>query len=210
MRTPRTVVNRLLLAVTGLTLLFLGLAVLTGSLDLARRWELSLPSWWPYQGPDDVLLTEEDRMSYRDRAGDRWWPVVLGGLGAVVLAALWWLLAQVRTGRARRIRLGAGDGEGTVLRAGALEEVLAAEAATVAGVADARARVTGGRGGLTGRRGGPRLRLSVVLAPHAAPVTVLARLDAEVLDRARRSLGAERFPAEARLRSVRHRAGRVS
>ncbi|MFH8367916.1 alkaline shock response membrane anchor protein AmaP [Streptomyces sp. NPDC018031] len=216
-RTPRTVANRLLLAVTGLALLALGLAVLAGGLDAGVRRNLSLPSWWPYQGPDDVLLSAGDRTAHRDR--DWWWPVLFGGLALVVVAALGWLLAQVRTGRARRIRLDGGDGQVT-LRGDALAAVLAAEAGTVAGVRGAHARVIGGgraqrRRGPAGDRaaagrGGLRVRLSVVLDPQAGPAAVAARLDAEVLERARGSLGAERLPAEVRLRPARHKPSRVS
>ncbi|MDJ0344833.1 alkaline shock response membrane anchor protein AmaP [Streptomyces sp. H10-C2] len=197
----RATLNRILLALVGLILLIAGLAVLVGSLDLQRRWGFTLPSWWPFTGPKDVLLTARDRTRYR---GDGWWwPTVLGVLGAVVLAALWWLLAQSRSHRLRQLRIDSGDGQGAVLRGRALEDVLVAETQELDGVDRADAI-------LTGTRTAPRARLTLGLAPHAAPDSVISRLDTDILQRAGASAGLPHLPAEARLRAVKHRATRVS
>src|SRR3954447_14087525 len=97
----RITLNRVLLALTGLVLLVVGLSVLVGSLDLQRHWDFTVPGWWPFTGPKDVLLTAHDRTRYRSDGW--WWPVVFAVLGVLFLAALWWLLAQSRTSRLRQI-----------------------------------------------------------------------------------------------------------
>ncbi|MEV6009046.1 alkaline shock response membrane anchor protein AmaP [Streptomyces sp. NPDC051976] len=197
----RTTLNRVLLALTGLILLALGLAVLIGGLDLQRRWGFTMPHWWPFTGPKDVLLTAHDRTRYR--AHGWWWPVVIAALGVLMLGGLWWLLAQARTRRLRQIRVDSGDGQGALLRGRALEQVLTSEAEAYEGVEWAGAL-------LTGKRGTPEARMVLGLAPHATPDEVLTGLDTAVLARARTSAGLDRLPAEARLRAVRHRASRVN
>lgn len=197
----RTTLNRVLLALTGLVLLVVGLSVLVGSLDLQRHWNFTMPGWWPFTGPKDVLLTAHDRTRYRSHGW--WWPVVIAALGVLVLVALWWLLAQARTRRMRQLRVDSGDGQGAVLRGRALESVLTAESEAYDGVVWANAA-------LIGKRGAPQARLVLGLAPHATPEEVVAGLDAAVLERARGSAGLAALPAEARLRAVRHRAARVS
>lgn len=197
----RTTFNRVLLALTGLVLLVVGLSVLVGSLDLQRHWGFTVPSWWPFTGPKDVLLTEHSRTRYRSDGW--WWPVVFAVLGVLFLAALWWLLAQPRTKRLRQIRVDSGDGQGALLRGRALETVLRAEAEDYEGVEWASAL-------LTGRRGTPEARLVLGLEPRATPSDVLEGLDTRVVARARDSAGLDELPAEARLRAVRHRAARVT
>lgn len=197
----RTTLNRVLLALTGLILLVLGLSVLVGGLDLQRRWNFTMPHWWPFTGPKDILLSAHDRTRYRDDGW--WWPVVIAALGVLVLAGLWWLLAQARSRRLRTLRVDSGDGQGAVLRGRAVESVLTSEAEAYEGVEWARAR-------LGGKRGAPSARIVLGLAPAATPDEVVAGLDAAVLERARASAGLDRLPAEARLRAVRHRAARVS
>jgi hypothetical protein len=197
----RTVLNRVLLALTGLVLLVVGLSVLVGGLDLQRRWSFTMPHWWPFTGPKDVLLTAHDRTRYRSDGW--WWPVVIAVLGVLVLAALWWLLAQARTRRLRQIRVDSGDGQGALLRGRALESVLTSETEAYKGVEWARAA-------LGGKRGTPTARIVLGLAPDATPGEVVAGLDASVLERARTSAGLARLPAEARLRPVKHRASRVN
>ncbi|MFI9105021.1 alkaline shock response membrane anchor protein AmaP [Streptomyces fildesensis] len=197
----RSSLNRTLLALTGLLLLIAGLAVLVGSLDLQRRWGFTLPHWWPFDGPKDVLLTARDRTRYR---GDGWWwPTVLAVLGVLVLTALWWFLAQFRSHRLRQLRIDSRDGQDAVLRGRALEDVLVTETEALDGVDRAGAV-------LTGKRSAPRARLTLALAPHAAPDTVVSRLDTEILQRAGGSAGLDHLPAEARLRAVKHRASRVN
>lgn len=197
----RTTLNRVLLGLTGLVLLILGLSVLVGSLDLQRHWGFTLPHWWPYMGPKDVLLTAHDRTRYRSHSW--WWPAVIAVLGLLLLGSLWWLLAQTRTRRLRQIRVDSGDGQGALLRGRALEAVLASEAEAYEGVGWAGAT-------LVGKRGAPEGRLVLGLAPHATPDEVVANLDSSVLARARTSAGLSELPAEARLRAVRHRARRVT
>jgi hypothetical protein len=197
----RTTANRVLLALTGLFLLALGLAVLIGALDLQRHWDFGMPSAWPFTGPHDVLLSASDRTRYRD--DDWWWWAVIGGLAVIALVALWWLLAQSRTRRLRRLRVDTGDRADAALRGRALEQVLTAECEAYEGVEWAGAA-------LTGKRGNPRARLVLGLAPHATPVDVVTGLDREVLERARTSAGLAALPAEARLRAVRHGAARVT
>ena len=129
--------------------------------------------------------------------------MVIAALAVLVLVALWWLLAQLRTRRLRQIRVDSGDGQGALLRGRALENVLTSESEAYDGVEWAAAR-------LTGKRGDPHARLVLGLDPHANPQEVVAGLDAAVLERARTSAGLDALPAEARLRAVSHRAARVS
>ncbi|WP_329180124.1 alkaline shock response membrane anchor protein AmaP [Streptomyces sp. NBC_01477] len=197
----RTTLNRVLLALIGLILLVVGLSVLVGSLDLQRHWDFTMPQWWPFTGPKDVLLANHDRTRYRSDGW--WWPVVIAVLAVLLLAGLWWLLAQARTKRLRQIRIDSGDGQGALLRGRAVENVLRSEAGAYEGVEWSSAV-------LTGRRGTPEARLVLGLAPHATPQEVVTGLDTEVLERARNSAGLPELPAEARLRAVRHRAARVS
>jgi hypothetical protein len=189
----RSTVNRLMLGLTGLVLLGVGLAVLAGGLG-----------HWPYGSAHDVLLSATARRRYR---GERWWwPTVIGVLGIVVLVALWWLLAQFRDRRIRRIQVeggDSGDGQGVVLRGRALENIVAAEAESLPGVAHAQAA-------LTTPRDAPTVRLLLALAPHADPGALLTELDTYVLERARTSAALPALAAEARLRAVSHRASRVS
>jgi hypothetical protein len=197
----RTTLNRVLLGLTGLVLLVVGLSVLVGSLDLQRHWAFTMPGWWPFTGPKDVLLTDHSRTRYHSDGW--WWPVVIAVLGVILLAALWWLLAQVRKRRLRQIRVDSGDGQGALLRGRALEGVLREEAESYEGVEWSNAV-------LTGRRNNPEARLVLGLAPHATPDDVVSGLDTQVLERARASAGLDELPAEARLRAVRHRAARVN
>ncbi|MFI9718952.1 alkaline shock response membrane anchor protein AmaP [Streptomyces sp. NPDC052396] len=196
-------VNRVLLALAGLLLVALGAAVLVGALDLRRRWGLALPAGWPFAGAHDVLLSAAARR--RRRGGDWWWPVVITVLSLLVLLALCWLLAQVRRRRLDTVLVhggDSGDADMVLLRAGALEEAMSAEAAEAAGVEDAV--VT-----LTGRRTAPEARVTLTLAAHSAPAAALHRLCTEALDHARSSVGLTKLPARVRLRIVRHRAERV-
>jgi hypothetical protein len=189
------VVNRVLLALAGLVLLCVGGAV------LAAGTGLSVPSWWPYYGPDDVLLSEADRDRWRDQGW--WWPTVIAVLAAAVLLALWWLLAQLRRSRLTEVLVDSGDGEGALLRGRALEGVLEGEAESLEGVSHATVM-------LTGSRSTPQARVSLLLEPHAAPGEVLTRLTDEAVAHARDSAGLAVLPTEARLRAAKHRARRVS
>ncbi|MFF4247000.1 alkaline shock response membrane anchor protein AmaP [Streptomyces sp. NPDC001822] len=187
--------NRVLTGLAGLVLVVVGGGVLVAGLGL------SLPSWWPYDGRNDVLLSREDRYRWRDEGW--WWPTVIAVLAVLVLLALWWLLAQLRRGRLAEILVDSGDGEGALLRGRALEGVLGGEAASLDGVSDAK--VT-----LTGRRTAPRARLRLLLEPHAAPGPTLRSISEGALAHARASAGLGELPAEVRLKAVKHRAERVS
>ncbi|MFC8510588.1 alkaline shock response membrane anchor protein AmaP [Streptomyces sp. NPDC057411] len=188
-------VNRIVLGLVGLVLVAGGGAVLAAGLDL------SVPSWWPWSGPDDVLLSRSERQHWR--AEGWWWPVVIAVLGLVVLLALWWLIAQFRRARLAEVLVDSGDGEEAVLRGRALEAVLEADAAAQEGVS--RARVS-----LTGRRTAPRTRVALLLEPYAAPSDALTTLATQALANARTSAGLPALPTEARLRAVKHRARRVT
>lgn len=193
-------VNRVLLALIGLLLLALGLTVLVAGFDLPRHWNFSLPSGWPWDGPDEVLLSDADRTRWRSESW--WWPAVLGGLGLLVILLLWWLLAQLRRRRLGEVLVESGQGEGALLRGKALSNVLEAEAASLPGVDDAAVR-------LSGRRTAPRASVELLLAPHAEPGPVLGRVTGEALEHARASASLDGLPAELRLRTVKHRPERV-
>jgi hypothetical protein len=188
-------VNRIVLALAGVLLVVGGGAVLAAGLGL------SVPSWWPWSGPHDVLLSRSERQHWRSEGW--WWPAVIAALGLVVLLALWWLIAQFRRARLAEVVVDSGDGDGAVVRGRALEAVLAADTEAQEGVA--RARIA-----LTGRRVAPRARVALQLEPHASPAGALAALAAEALGNARTSTGLAALPTEARLRAVRHRARRVA
>ncbi|MGW8357278.1 alkaline shock response membrane anchor protein AmaP [Streptomyces wedmorensis] len=188
-------VNRILLGLAGLLLVLGGGAVLAAALDLP------VPSWWPWSGPADVLLSTAGRQRWRDEGW--WWPVVIAVLGVVVLLALWWLLVQFRRARLAEVLVETGDGEAAVLRGRALEGVLEADAAAQEGVAKARVA-------LTGRRTAPRTRVALLLEPYASPGDTLTTLSTKALAHARTSTGLPALPTEARLRAVKHRARRVN
>ncbi|MER7960288.1 alkaline shock response membrane anchor protein AmaP [Streptomyces sp. NPDC096030] len=188
-------VNRVVLGLVGLVLVVLGGAV------LAAGFDLPVPSWWPWSGPSDVLLSRADRTRWRDEGW--WWPVVIAVLGVIVLLALWWLLAQPRRSRLSEILVDTGDGEAATVRCRSLETVIEADATAQPGVA--RARIF-----LTGRRTAPRTRVALRLEPYASPAAALTTLATEALDHARTSTGLSALPAEARLRAVKHRARRVT
>lgn len=195
------IVNRVLLALVGLSLIGLGLAALLAALDLPRRWGFDLPSGWSWRAPEDVLLARADRVQWRDEGW--WWPVVIGGLALLLLLALWWLLAQLRRRHLNEVLVDTGDDVGALVRGRAMEDVVTAEAEALPGVD--RARVT-----LLGRRTRPRARVGLLLGPDARPGEVVDRLDAEALEHARSSTGLAELPTEVRLRSVRHAPERVS
>ncbi|WP_371773959.1 alkaline shock response membrane anchor protein AmaP [Streptomyces sp. NBC_01438] len=191
----RRTVNRVLLGLAGLVLVCVGGGV------LAAATGLSVPSWWPWSGKNDVLLSEADRTRWR--ADGWWWPTVIAVLAVLVVLALWWLLAQLRRARLSEVLVDSGDGEGALLRGRALEGALTAEAGGLDGVA--RAQVV-----LAGKRSTPRARIRLLMEPHAAPDETLGRLTDEALAHARDSAGLDRLPAEVRLRAVKHRVERVT
>ncbi|MEU2822118.1 alkaline shock response membrane anchor protein AmaP [Streptomyces bacillaris] len=191
----RPTVNRILLALAGLVLIVVGGAVLAAGLGAA------VPSWWPWDGRTDVLLSAADRSRWRDDGW--WWPTVIAVLAVLVVLALWWFLAQLWRGRLAEVLVDSGDGEGAQVRGRALEGVLAEEAGEVDGVARAQAA-------LTGRRTAPRARVRLLMEPHAAPAQALNAVADGALAHARESAGLDELPAEVRLKAVKHRAERVS
>ncbi|MEU0137046.1 alkaline shock response membrane anchor protein AmaP [Streptomyces sp. NPDC006296] len=188
-------VNRILLGLAGLVLVVAGGAVLATGLGL------SVPSWWPWDGTGDVLLSAADRTRWRDEGW--WWPTVIAVLAVLVVLALWWLLAQLRRGRLAEVLVDSGDGQGALLRGRALEDALGDQARALDGVSEARAT-------LTGRRTAPRARVRMLMEPHAAPGLALRGLAEGALTHARTSAGLDELPAEVRLKAVKHRAERVN
>lgn len=189
------IVNRVLLGLVGLVLVVVGGVVLTVGFGV------NPPSWWPYDGRGDVLLSDADRTRWRDSGW--WWPTVIAVLAVLVVLALWWLTVLLRRHRLAEVLVDTGDGEGALLRGRALEGVLTAEAAGSDGVERAHAR-------LTGRRNAPEARVRLLLQPHVNPGDALHTLTTEALAHARESAGLDALPAEVRLRGAKHRAERVS
>lgn len=201
----RTTVNRALLASVGVALLGVGFLVLLGGLDLPRRWHISLPSWWPLHDPDQVSLSRANRTRFADQGW--WWPTVLAVLGALVLLSLWWLLAQLRERRLRRVDLAGDDPDDTVpgttwLSGRTLEDAITAETMRLKGVD--RVRVT-----LHGSRSLPRATITVTLSARAEPAALLKELERTPLRHARTSAGLASLPVVVRLRSDRYPASRV-
>ncbi|MFH8618313.1 alkaline shock response membrane anchor protein AmaP [Streptomyces sp. NPDC017979] len=188
-------VNRVVLGLSGLALVAVGGAV------LAAGAGLDVPSWWPWYGPDDVLLSRADRERWR--AEGWWWPAVLATLAVLVVLALWLLLAQLRRARLTEVLVDSGDGEGALLRGRALEGVIEREAESLDGVA--RATIT-----LRGRRSTPRARVRLLLEPYASPAATLHRLTSEAVAHARDSAGLASLPTESHLRAAKHAARRVT
>lgn len=194
-------VNRILLGLVGLVLLAAGLAVLAGGFDLWRRWDIDLPSSWPWSTPQEVLLDRGSPAWWED-AGWWRWLVAIGVPAVLLLLALWWLQAQLRRHRLDRVRVDTGDGYAALVTAPALEDAVATEARALPGVE--RGKVT-----LDRRHGKPWARVALVLGPHATPVRTLTDLRDGPLEHARASAGLDALPAEVRLRSARHRIERV-
>ncbi|MFJ4919042.1 alkaline shock response membrane anchor protein AmaP [Streptomyces sp. NPDC088725] len=188
-------VNRLLLGLIGLVLLC------AGGMVLAQGLHWSVPSWWPYSGPHDVLLTRANRQHFRKDGW--WWPVVIAALAVLFVLTVWWLLAQFRRARLSEVLVDSGDGEYALLRGRALESVLESEAESQKGVSRAQAD-------LTGRRNAPAARVRLLLEPHVSPEDALHHLTGEALAHARDSAGLASLPAEVRLRAAKHSAERVT
>ncbi|GLP65795.1 hypothetical protein TUSST3_24150 [Streptomyces sp. TUS-ST3] len=193
-------VNRILLGLLGLGLFALGGGVLLGALDLPRHWDFDMPGWWPFRGPDDVLLGTWGRTRWRDEGW--WWPTVIAALVVLLALLLWWLLAQ-RRHRLDRVLVDSEDGVPARLEGRALETVIEEEAQELDGVSRAHVR-------LTGRRTAPTARVRLLLEPHADPARAVGRLSRETLAHARDSTGLDRLPSKVRLREARHRARRAT
>ncbi|MBW8798148.1 MAG: alkaline shock response membrane anchor protein AmaP [Streptomyces sp.] len=195
--TPRSVLNRILLALTGLVLLGGGLLTGAAGLDFYRRQDLAPPAGWPLTTPDDVLLSSADRARWSSQ-GWWWWPAVIAGLTLITVLALWWLLAQLRRRHPGGVSVGGTPPqEGVELRDRALSDAIATDAGALPGVQEADVRITG-------RRARPRTRIALTLAPRGAPDAALDALCQGPLRTARQCTGSPAMPAEARLRVVRH------
>lgn len=200
--TPRSTINRSLLALAGLVLLGGGLLILFAGLDLYRRHDLVPPGGWPLTNPADVLLGSADRARWSSQ-GWWWWPAVIAALVLAALLALWWLLAQLSRRRPGSLPVGGTPPqEGVELRDRALSDAIAAEAGALPGVEHAAVRITG-------RPAHPRARVRLTLTPEGAPGATLAALCDGPLRTARRSTGIPDMPTEIRLQSVRHKPHRA-
>ncbi|WP_432020164.1 alkaline shock response membrane anchor protein AmaP [Streptomyces sp. 1222.5] len=200
--TPQPVLNRVLLAITGLLLLGGGLLIISAGLDLYRRLHLTPPAGWPLTTPDDVLLSSGDRARWSSQGW--WWPAVIAALTLIALLALWWLLAQLQQHRLSWVPVGTDHAQqGVALGHGALSDAIAAEAGALPGIDRAKVR-------LTGRPAHPRADITLTLTPTTAPDTALTALGNGPLENARQSTGRDDLLAETRLRVTHHKAHRVA
>ncbi|MEU0332597.1 alkaline shock response membrane anchor protein AmaP [Streptomyces sp. NPDC006193] len=194
--TPRTVLNRSLLALAGLVLLGGGLLILSAGFDVYRGRKLAPPAGWPLTRPDDVLLSSADRTRWSHQGW--WWPAVIAALALVALLALWWLLRQLRRRAPGVLSVGGTPPqEGVELRDRALGDAIAAESGALPEVAHSAVRITG-------RTARPGTRVRLTLTPRGAPGAVLGALSEGPLRTARRSTGLSELPAEVRLKVARH------
>ncbi|MFF5534603.1 alkaline shock response membrane anchor protein AmaP [Streptomyces cinerochromogenes] len=199
---PRSALNRSLLALAGLVLLGGGLLILFAGLDLYRRHDLVPPAGWPLTTPVDVLLGSADRARWSSQ-GWWWWPAVIAALALTALLALGWLLAQLSRRRPGFLPVGGTPPqEGVELRDRALGDAIAAEAGALPDVDDAAVRITG-------RPARHRTRIRLTLTPAGTPGATLAALCDGPLSTARRSTGLPDPPTEVRLEVSRHRPHRV-
>jgi hypothetical protein len=199
---PRTVLNRILLTLTGLVLLGGGLLILAAGLDVYRHWHLTPPAGWPLTSPNDVLLSSADRARWSSQ-GWWWWPAVIAALTLVTLLALWWLIAQLRPRHPGCMPVGGTPPQqGVEVRDRALGDAIAAETGGLPGVQRADARITG-------RSAHPLARVGLTLTPQGSPDSVLDALCEGPLRHAHESIGSTRLPTEARLRVAGHKPHRV-
>ncbi|MEU9380146.1 alkaline shock response membrane anchor protein AmaP [Streptomyces sp. NPDC048279] len=200
--TPRSALNRTLLALAGLALLGGGLLILFAGLDLYQRHDLAPPAGWPLTRPADVLLGSADRARWSGQ-GWWWWPAVIAALVLTALLALWWLLTQLGRRRPGSLTVGRpAPQEGVELRDHALSEAIANEAGALPGVGHAAVLITG-------RQGRPRTHIKLTLTPEGAPGATLGALCEGPLSTARRSTGVSDMAAEVRLQVSRHGPHRV-
>ncbi|MDX3095622.1 alkaline shock response membrane anchor protein AmaP [Streptomyces sp. ME19-03-3] len=194
--------NRLLLAVSGLVLLGGGLLIFTAGINFYRLLHVTPPAGWPLTTHNDVLLSKADQIRWSDQ-GWWWWPAVIAGLTLATVLALLWLLAQLRRRRPGAVRLGGTPPpDGVELRGRALSDAVADEARALPGIGRAGAHVTG-------RPARPRLDLALTLTEHGAPAPVLRALCHGPVAHARECTGLTDLPIRARFDVGRHKARRV-
>ncbi|MFJ9199073.1 alkaline shock response membrane anchor protein AmaP [Streptomyces flaveolus] len=199
--TPRSALNRSLLACAGLVLLGGGLLILFAGFDLYRGHDLVPPAGWPLTVPADVLLGSADRAHWSSQGW--WWPAVIAALALTALLALWWLLAQLSRRRPGTLPVGGTPPqEGVELRDRALSDAIAAEAGALPTVEHAAVR-------LTGRPAHHRTRVRLTLTPEGTPGATLGALCAGPLRTARRSTGRPDMPTEVRLHVARRKPHRA-
>jgi hypothetical protein len=200
--TPRPVLNRILLALTGLILLGGGLLIIAAGLNLYSSHNLAPPAGWPLTTPDDILLSSADQARWSSQ-GWWWWPAVIAALTLITVLALWWLLAQLPRRHPGGIPVGGSPPQkGIELRGSALSDAIATEAGALPGVQQANVHITG-------RPAHPRTRIALTLTPQGRPVAVLHDLCKGPLRTAHRSTGSPPMPTEARLRVARHKPHRA-
>ncbi|KPI07515.1 hypothetical protein OK074_0225 [Actinobacteria bacterium OK074] len=189
----RTAVNRAVLGAVGLVLLGTGSWLAAADRAVVNR----MPSWWPAPGPGTVLLDRDRPAQLR---GEGWWTlgVTAAAIALTVLFASWFL-AQLHSGRARRLAL---PSPGATVRPQALAEALATRVSALPGVARSRARVL--------PRPGRRLDfgLRLWLEPGTPPEAVLPTVCA-VAAEAERSTAPYTAHTRVRLSAASHRVPRV-
>ncbi|MFG2306485.1 alkaline shock response membrane anchor protein AmaP [Actinacidiphila glaucinigra] len=198
----RSILNRLLLAITGLVLLGGGLLIFTAGIDFYRLLHVDPPAGWPLTTHNDVLLSNADRIRWSDQ-GWWWWPAVIAALTLATALALLWLLTQLRRHRPGSVHLGgAPPPDGVELRGSALSNAVADEARALPGVARASAH-------MTGRPAHPRLDVALTLTEHGAPAPVLQALCHGPVAQARECTGLTGLPTRARFGVAQHKARRA-
>lgn len=132
-----------------------GLILVAGGAAAIAWWHGDLARWWP-----DAPIALDPNQYNPPTAS--WWPWVLLGAGVVlVIVALWWLAAHLRTTRVSSIRLSGSDERGTLaLSTGAAVDHLGH-------LVRALPRVTGYRGRLVRERKRPVLAATVRVTPDA-------------------------------------------
>lgn len=191
MEQPRSALNRISLATSGLVLLAGGGWLVATRPALASR----LPGWWPTAEPGSVLL---DREGLADLRTHGWWtPTVMAGSVLLTLLLAVWCLSRFRSG-GRSLSLFSADG---TVRSGALADAVARRTSSLAGVSRCRVDVRA-------RRTRLYVRTHIWLSPDVAPAVVLtplAGLRAEVAE----SAAPYRIVSRVRISTRTHRTPHV-
>ncbi|MBV6699593.1 alkaline shock response membrane anchor protein AmaP [Kitasatospora aureofaciens] len=189
----RGTVNRTLLGVVGAVLLAVGVLVLAGGLDLYGRLGVDPPGWWPLTSPDQPVVSARSRTRWVGESW--WWPTMIGGLSVVVVAMVWWLVAQLRRSGPTSIAVPTPGASGLRLRVRtrALEEALEAGTSVLPEVERAGVR-------LVRAPGHPRLRGAVRLTPGGDPAGLVEHFETGPRADALSSLGLPELPADLRIR----------